>query len=268
VKLLVSALLMLVVHTGHTQTLPTEEEIFVSLYGGHYNPTTKRATWHCPQESNAAPDGCAFVGDSTSEIELLQRVVIDTGESPRTYVNTNAGSSGGCHACAPLLGFGVFRFRDNRWQLESKNVDKVRFGGSGEPGNVDLVKIGPDLYGFMLTHYDGNGGYFSTNALLLAPKGKTIQEAWNGILDEDNEGAYDPTGKDGPAQRAHVDAAYRFLYNGDSDHYLFQVISHGYGYERGSTYHSRNLVQTYRFVNGRYELPRPSVKKESKKIRP
>jgi hypothetical protein len=268
VKILVITLLLLVVHTGYTQTLPTEEEIFVSLYGSHYNPATKRATWRCPQESDAAPDGCAFVGDSTSVIELLQRVVIDTGESPRAYVITNAGSPGGCHGCAPLLGFGVFRFRDSRWQLESKNVDMVRFGSSGEPGNVDLVKIGPDLYGFMLTHYDGNGGYFSTSARLLAPKGNAIPEVWNGILDEDNEGAYDPTDKFAAAERIHVDAAYRFLYNGESDHNLFQVISQGYGYGRGSTYHSRNLVQTFRFVNDRYELPRPSVKKGSKRIRP
>jgi hypothetical protein len=160
------------------------------------------------------------------------------------------------------MGFGIFRFQDGRWQLESKNV-AIRFGSSGHPGEVEIVKIGSDLYGFMLTNYDGHQGSFATIALLLASNGTAIQEAWNGLLDEDNEGAYDPTDKYGSAaHRAHVDAAYRFLRDDEGDHYKFQVISHGYGYSGMSKYHSRTSVLSYRYVNGKYEQIRLPAKKK------
>ena len=260
-------LLAIATSVASGQSLPTHDEIFGALYGNHYNPATKLATWHCPQERDLASDNCNFEGDSKSEIDLLQAVLLDTGNTPRTYVVTSAaGGSGGCHACAPLMGFGIFRLQDGRWQLESKNV-AIRFGRSGEPGEVELVKIGSDRYGFMLTNYDGNGGYFGTTALLLTPNGTAIQEAWSGMLDEDNEGAYDPTGKDGPAQRTHVDAAYRFLYDGDGDHYKFQVISHGFGYGSGSKYHSRTSVVSYHYTSGKYKQIHPSGKRLAQKIR-
>jgi hypothetical protein len=248
------------------QTLLSHDEILNSLYESHYDSIKKIGNWHCPQDKAEDPDSCSFVGDASSEIDVLRSALIEEDGISRLYIMTSASGHQGCHACAPLMGFGIFRFQNGQWQLESKNVT-VRFGRWGEPGDVELVCVGTRLYGFMLTSSDGNGGYLSTEALLLVPDGSNIQEAWSGMLDEDNAGAYDPSGKDGPAQRAHVDAAYRFRDDGDDDHYGFQVISHGFGYGRSGKVRSRTAVINYHYVQGKYQPVNPlrsQVKEDSK----
>lgn len=249
----------------HTQTVPSNDEIFTALYGSHYNRTTKLATWHCPQEEAIAPDGCMFVGDSTSEINLDQMILINNGGQWKVFVAASAvGRMPNCHACVPLIALGVFVFRDNRWQLESKDDGTFRLGAWSKPASLEFVKVGPKLYGFMFTNYDGNGGYFATYAELWMPEGKIIREVWRGVLDEDNKGGYDPTGK----EPVHVNAAYRFLSIGNTNHYELQLISHGYGYGEEQVYHSRNGISTYRFLDGRYqkvESGRNSPEKSPKK---
>jgi len=238
----------------HAQTVPSHDEIFTALYGSHYNRTTKLATWHCPQEEAIAPDKCMFVGDSTAEINLEQMILINNDGQWKAFVAASAvGRLPDCHECAPLIALGVFVFRDNRWQLESKNDGTFRWGAWSKPASLELVKIGPKLYGFMFTNYDGNGGYFATYADLWVPEGKMIREVWRSILDEDNKGGYDPTGKYGSEQRVHVDTAYRFLPADNTDYYLLQIISRGNGDGEKGVYHSRSGISTYRFLNGHYQ---------------
>lgn len=57
---------------------------------------------------------------SSGLAQILQSSEVYDGSVLRTYVLTYlAYSEGGCHACAPRMGAGVFQFKDNRWQLES-----------------------------------------------------------------------------------------------------------------------------------------------------
>jgi hypothetical protein len=230
--------------------------MFQGIYGDHYDPKTKIATWHCPQEENKSADGCMFVGDSTSEIELLQSVQIDDGGILRTYVATSAnGHQPDCHACAPIIGMAVFSYSDSKWHLDSANPNVTRRGAWAKPPDATLIRIGPHLYGFMLTLLNGGQGYFTTACTLIAAKEKTANVVWEGIMSEDNSGDYDPTGQYGSKDRIHVTAAYKFNpTNSKSDYYELEMISRGRGYGSSDKLVSQSWVEVYRFKSGKYQL--------------
>ncbi|HEU5341549.1 hypothetical protein [Edaphobacter sp.] len=248
-KILAVLFLSLFVPVVCAQTVPTNDQIFAALYGSHYNPETKVATWHCPQETATSPDECISKTDSVAKIDLMLMHLIEVDGTWKAFVVTSAiVKSYTCHACQPPIVAAVFAFRDHKWQVESQTENNYQFGAFGDPASSTLVKIGPKLYGFMFTLDWALRGYEGTQAQLLAPVDKTVQKVWSGSLYEDNSGDYDPTGKIGSSHRIHFDAAYRvvpIVYNG---FYLFQIVGRG----NGNTYRSGSGTFTYHFLDGEY----------------
>jgi len=164
-----------------------------------------------------------------------------------------------CHACAPAIGIAVFVWQAQHWVIESANPAVGFYGGWGDPPQVDLVQIGPEKHGLMLSVDNMGQGYASSVKILLAPQAQSVSELWRIQDEQDDEGAYDPTDKFATHLFYHSSAALR-LYathqdNGSlADYYDIEVISRGVGTK--DLVHSKpeNWTETYRFSGGKYKL--------------
>jgi hypothetical protein len=239
------------------QTALSHTEIYQGIYGSHYDPKTKMATWHCPQEEKEAADGCMYEGDSISPINFIKAVQIEDGESIRMYVATSAsGHTPDCHACAPMVGLGIFAYRKGHWTVESSGT--MRAGAWGQPPpDIEVVQIGPQRYGFMFSMTDGGQGYLETSCQLYGQSGQGIAPLWTGKVWEDNRGAYDPTDKSVQPEHVQVSGAYRFVKEDTkTGYYNLEVLSRGRGFGSGDKLRSQTWSETYRFKGSKYELVR------------
>jgi hypothetical protein len=145
--------------------------------------------------------------------------------------------------------------------LETANATVGFYGSWGGPPFVDLVAIGPSRYGVLVSVEDGGQGYTDGYKWLLAPIGKTVAEVWNIQDEQDDFGAYDPKGVDGPSIRYRSAAAIRFscifddsCANGNS-YFDIEVISRGLD-ARGTktSLKPQNWTNIYQFKDGKYQL--------------
>jgi hypothetical protein len=110
-------------------------------------------------------DGASWKGNNSAvkriHVDVILSVQVNTVvDGPRAYVVTSAVPQSSptetydCHACAPDIGFGLFSYARGTWKVESSSAAVDNFGAWGQPPDVDLVRVGPDLYGVRLTAGD------------------------------------------------------------------------------------------------------------------
>jgi len=166
----------------------------------------------------------------------------------------------GCHACAPAIGVGVFGWNGQHWVLESANAAVGFYGGWGSPPWIELVQIGPEKHGVLLSVDDMGQGYAWSFKRLLTPLGKTVSEVWRIEDEQDNFGAIDPNDKLNRQVPYRSVSAFKFnaglSYDGGSpDYYDIEVISRGE--DRVDFDHPlkhENWTEIYRFKDGKYRL--------------
>ncbi len=105
-------------------------------------------------------------------LSIFSTIRFDDGNDTYGIFLTQAnpiGSDGleNCHACAPLLGIGVYQYR-NQWKLFSKNIKVAELGSWGRvlgysqnPNDVNIVPIGNEKFLITLKTSDGGQGYTS-----------------------------------------------------------------------------------------------------------
>jgi hypothetical protein len=164
-----------------------------------------------------------------------------------------------CHACAPAIGIAVFVWQAQHWVIESANPAVEFYGGWGSPPQIELVQIGPEKHGFLLSDGDDGGGFAESYKILLAPQAKSVSELWRIQDEQDDEGAYDSTDRLATHLLYRSSAAFRFYAthqdNGSlADYYEIEVISRGASSK--DLVHSKpeNWTETYRFSDGKYKL--------------
>lgn len=265
-KLAIALLVTIVIGSARAQTILRPEVAIRAIYGD-YDPATGTASgklWHGNE-----------VGVERISIDTLLSVMVDTGRrGPRTYVvtsavpqQTNMGKYE-CHACAPEVGVGVFSFENGAWRVESKNDCADTIGASGHPPEADLIRIGENMYGIRLSVDDMHAGDETTSSEVVAPNGKSVSVIWKIMEYENNEGDYDPTGKDGSSDRIDFRSAYRFVPStAGSDHYQIEVVSRGWGYGLNPSFRSQNWNATYRFKDGFYQLVKRTNFRESPTVK-
>jgi hypothetical protein len=248
------------------------DEALKQLYHD-YDPAKGTAQWVCTNEQQAKePDRlCEYLqggnikDDTTVSVSVILMAQASEGEATRIYIATSAAPARfpgefDCHACVSASGAAVFVWQSQRWILESANVAADYLGGWGQPPRVDLITIGPQKHGLLLSSTDMAQGFVSSSKVLLAPLGKSVEEVCDLSDEDDNINAIDPNEKllNMPACRA--SAAFRFLAGDEaisdkSDYYDIEVISRGLSFQDYNHPAKReNWTEVYTFMDGKYRL--------------
>jgi hypothetical protein len=256
---------------------------------GTFDPSAKTATLSCTDQQrvdNEKTRGSwwpCYKDSSVVSVEIILMATVPVWIDSKhkieeTYLVTSAVPAHAalgfeCHSCEPAIGVARFVWQDQTWKMENANAT-VRFYGSwGRPPFVDLVAIGPSHYGVLLSTDDGGQGYMYGYKWLLAPIGKTVTEVWKIQDEQDNFGAYDPKGVDGPSIRYRSAAAIRFscifddsCANGNG-YFDIEVISRGLNVAGPkSSLKAQNWTDVYQFKDGKYKLVRHQVFIETKAV--
>jgi hypothetical protein len=252
------------------QTPFSTDDTLKQLYH-EYDPATKTAQWVCTQEqkSEGMHEGWPCTPENaTVSVSVILAEKVPEGTATRFYIVTSAkpanepGGEYNCHGCRPAVGAAVFVWRGQRWDLESASAAIEFSGGWGEPPTVDLIAIGPQKHGLLLTSDDLAQGFESTSKELLAPIGKAIDEVWGTAAESDDTGAFDSTDKDNSPLPYHSSATFRFIsakdVNGPADdYYNIEVVSHGTSWRGyGHSVTPENWIEIYTFKEGKYVLLR------------
>jgi hypothetical protein len=243
----------------------SSDEALAQLYHA-YDSKKMTAQWIC--DGGKKRDGGAWPCTkdySTVDVSQILLTEVREGDIQKLYLVTSAvpaNSLGGydCHACAPAIGVAVFARKADRWELQSANAAIGFYGGWGGPPEADLITIGPEKHGVMLSIDHEGQGYSSTWSVLLAPVGKVVDKVWSIDDEQDDSGAYDPAGVDGPKVKYRSSAAHKFIvpedYNGGGvEYYDIEIISRGQDErDTASRLKSENWTEIYRFSDGKYQL--------------
>jgi len=262
------------------QTPFSQDEALKQIYS-QYDAKKKTVQWVCTMEQQRKPlhEGwpCWNEYSSVSVSVLLMAKVSEDGEE-KVYLATSAKPANfpdnyECHACATAIGVGVFAWLTNHWVLESANAAIGFYGGWGQPPRVELVQVGPEKHGVMLSTDDLAQGFASSWKVLLVPLDKTVAEAWSIDDEQDNFGAIDADDRLNKQVPYRSSAAFKFDTSdpegggADLDDYFdIEVISRGN--DRGDFGHPvkpENWTEIYRFRDGRYRLLRHKDSIEVKK---
>jgi len=260
----------------------SNDEALKQLYH-NFDPAKKTAQWGCTQDHQSeGPDRlCLYLqggnikDDTTVSVSVLLTAQVSEGNATRIYFATSAKPSRlheefDCHACVPATGAAVYIWRSQHWELESANVAAAYSGGWGGPPTIDLITIGPQKHGLLLSSTHMGQGFVSSRKELLAPLGKSVDEVWSLEDENDNINAIDPNDKllNMPACRA--SAAIRLLAGDEdasenSDYYDIEVISRGSSFQDYNHPVKReNWTEVYTFRDGKYRLSQRTVFTEIK----
>lgn len=273
---------------SRAQTPLSQDEALKLMYG-NYDASTKTATLSCSDAQrvdNLKTHGSwwpCYEDYSVVSVEIILMATVPIWTDPKhkieeTYLVTSAVPAHAplgfdCHSCEPAIGVAQFVWQDQKWKLERANATVSFYGSWGGPPIVDLMAIGPSQYGVLLSKDDGGQGYMFGSKWLLAPIGKTVAEVWNIQDEQDNFGAYDPKGVDGPSIRYRSAAAIRFscifddsCANGNG-YFDIEVISRGLN-ETGpkTSLKAQNWTDVYQFKDGKYKLVRHQKFIETKAV--
>ena len=194
---------------------------------------------------------------------------VQEGSTKKVYLVTSAkpidpetgdysGTEFNCHACRVAIGGAVFTWKAQHWVLESANAAIGFYGGWGDPPGIELMQVGPEKHGLLLSVDDLAQGYAWSTKVLLMPLDKTIYEVWSIQDAQDNLGAIDPDDKVNKQVPYKSSATFRFYAANDGlsrDFYDIVVISRGK--DRQDYAHPvkpENWTEIYRFSDGKYKL--------------
>lgn len=247
----------------------SRDEALKQIYS-QYDAVKKTAHWLCTkdQERDTLHEGWPCVKeDATVSVSVLLIAEVQEGSAEKAYLVTSAkpvsnSDDYSCHACAPAIGVGVFAWQAQRWVLQSANAAAGFYGGWGSPPWVDLLVIGPEKHGLLISVDDEGQGYSSSFKRLLMPRGKTVDEVWSIEDEQDNLGAVDPTDRFAPHVPYRSSAAFKFSAADTSegrlaDYFDIEVISRGNDRENfNHPAKPESWTEIYRFKDGRFKLLR------------
>lgn len=250
------------------QDLLSRDKALHQLYH-EYDAAKKTAPWVCgldrdhPNAENGWPCDRDY---ATVSIAVLLMAEVQEDGTDKVYLVASARPANPpngfeCHACRPAIGVAVFKWQGESWILQCANPATGFYGAWGDPPGVDLVKVGPEKHGLLLSERDLAQGFAWSSAMLLLPISGKVTESWRIQDEQDNLGAYDPTDKLNKQVPYRSSAAFKFIaadhLDGSADYYDIEVESRGE--DRKDLDHAvkqENWTETYRFTGGKYRLIR------------
>ncbi len=209
--------------------------------------------------------------DATVAVSVILSSQVAEGDAVRYYIVASAKPASdpegeyNCHACAPAIGAAVFVWKNQRWTLESENTATEFAGGWGDPPSVELVAVGSEKHGLILSYGDEGQGFSSSFSEIIIPLGKNVEKVWSIESGSDDNGAIDPDDKLNSPPPYSSSTTFRFLKaaNGTerlSDYYDIEVTSSGTSWQGPKhPVKAENWTELYRFSGGKYRLMRKTV---------
>jgi hypothetical protein len=228
-----------------------------------YDGTKKTAQWVCPKDT-PSDVACWDGEDATVSITLLLAAeVMEDGAEKMFFVASakpSKANSYECHYCGPAIGVAVFAWQSNKWVLQSKNQAVGFYGSFGEPGQVDLVAIGPHRYGLVLYEDFGGQGYYESTKTLLIPLADSVRKVWSAKDREDDRGDdFDNNGKPSDRIRHFSLSGMDFFWTGGPEgdlgnkYYSLSVISHRTSFRFRTHWVKESYWEdTYKFDGSKY----------------
>ena len=265
------ALILLIVSLCALDPLPAQQPLSPDDALGQlylkYDAQQKTAQWACTRVQDKSARAVQWPCSeeySTVSVSVLLIAEVQEGDAAKVYVaasatpaNTPAGFE--CHSCAPAIGAAVFAWQAQHWVVQSANAAIGLYGDWGRPPRLDLVQVGPEKHGLLLSIDDVGQGFAFSSKVLLVPLEKTISQAWS-IEDElDDLGAIDPDDKLNKPAPYRASAAFRFYAvnsddDGSADYYDIEVISRGESSKDTTHLTPENWTEIYVFKDGKYRL--------------
>lgn len=255
--------------------LPADTAL-IQLYP-NFNPANHTARWDCSgtKQASRQEEWPCSEDSSTVAVSVILKADLREGKVERIFLVTSAYPTDeevpDCHACKPAIGMAVFKLQSSGWMLESANPVVGQYGSWGEPPNVELLKVGGERYGILLSNSNGGQGYHWSNKHLLFPIGGTVREVWSITDEADDSGVFDPTGQSGPRMAYRSSAAFRFFVDEDTNsapdpYYDIEVISRGTSRRNDvGPLQPENWTAIYRFRDGKYRLLKRTAFTEAQK---
>lgn len=226
----------------------SQDEALKQIYS-QYDAQKKTAHWVCTMDSETYIWPCVKDYANVSISVELTSEVVESGVK-MVYLVASAKPTGDsigglfqCHLCRPAIGVGVFAWQSHRWVLQCANAAVGAFSGYGDPGGVELVRIGPEKHGVLLSASDLTHGRYVSFKVLLAPLGNSVADVWSVAVEQNN-------GVD--VEEYDAKAAFKFFAANDAsskDYYEIEVVSKG-----NSKNKPENWTEIYRFEDGKYKL--------------
>ncbi len=264
-----------------TAQTPLSQDEALKLMYEDYDASTQTATLSCTdaqRNDDSKAHGSWWPCYKDYSVVSVEIVFMATIRTEETYLVTSAVPAHAplgfdCHSCAPAIGVAQLVWQDQKWKLEGANATVGFYGSWGDPPYVNLVAIGPSHYGVLLSGEFGGQGYMSGLVWLLAPIGTTVAEVWKIQDEQDDSGAHDPKGFDGPSVRYRSAAGIRFgcIFDGScangNGYFDIEVISRGLD-ETGpkTSLKAQNWTDAYQFRDGKYKLARHQRFLETKAV--
>ncbi len=255
----------------------SQDEALKQLYS-HYDAASKTAQWGCAGESGP-PNGWWSCLKEYATVDVAVQLMAQVQEAgvEKLYLIASAKPAHGpdgydCNACGPAIGVAVFALQEKHWIMESASPAAGFYGAWGNPPMSELIAIGPNKHGVLLTKSEitAQGDSYSSK-WLLAPIGKTVAEVWI-IGDElDNKKAYYSKDVENirPSILYRSSAAARFdciIGECANGYFDIEVISRGTSWRYGEHLKDENWTEVYQFKDGKYELVRHQSFREIKVI--
>ncbi len=176
----------------------TTEKAFAALFGNY--DTSDQSSSVIVTEDNF--DFSRHRGKLTL---ILDSPFSQGGVEKHLLVTATAIEGEDCHDCPAQIGAYVFAKLGRRWTPEIADKEVDQFGAfghafgipdhghpNGDEGSAQAVKFAPNVYGFSLTHSDGQQGIGGTFELFVAPVENHYQPVLSQGIEGDNGGACGP----------------------------------------------------------------------------
>jgi hypothetical protein len=249
----------------------SQDEALKQIYS-QYDAAKHTAHWVCTKEQEKDGMHTGWPCDKDNEtvyvsVELTAEV--QEGSAKKTYfaisakpINPETGDYSGagynCHGCSVAVGAGVFTWKGQQWVLESASAAVGFYGEWGHPPGIELVQVGPEKHGLLLSVNDEAQGFAGSNKILLLPINRTVAEVWFIEDENDNLGRIDPNDKSNHEVPYKSSATFKFFAANDGvsrEYYDIEVISRGKDREDfGHPIKPENWTEIYRFKDGKYKL--------------
>jgi hypothetical protein len=156
-----------------------------------------------------------------------------------------------CHACAPLLGVGMFRKSGSGWKVEASEKPDIIFGQYGNPAKAQLFQVGPSHSGIQLSDTDGGQGVTDSHVMLLVPWQEGISQTYSGIVSSDNSGY---CGGQAPSVCYGYHSDLSFVKGANPDYYDLVIKTSGTDLLSSAPNGITNMtgVQRLQFADGKY----------------
>lgn len=220
--------------------------VMAGMYG-NWDPINKRATWAGIAPPTTLKFGSYLFGVTGTVNVFFDEEYAESGRQMRAVMTRTVPEGAGCGYCSPLIGGAILVKEAGRWVVDASETYLTTMGRVSQAPQAELVKIGPERHGVLLSDEGQPMGYGYRTVLLVAQHRAGLTVVLELPVKEDNEGACVE-----PSKCWGWSSDFQFTEGKSSD--FFDVVVRRSGTESGENGEIREVKETerFRFEDGQY----------------